>query len=208
MELLITIALIALLSIAVLILFNPKTQIEKAWDGKRKNELTTLHKILEDYYNDKQCYPKPNEVCYNATGGTTCNICGNEPSSPNLSPYLSRLPCDPQHPLKKYLYQVDNVNCPTWYRIYDILSNTSDSVITAVGCKNGCGPSPNFIYNYGISSPNIGLEANNNLCSHAAPLYINPFCNICGTYNDCKTKYPNKTYYIDPGSCSIPCIKD
>jgi len=145
------------------------TQINKGQDGKRKHELTQLNKVFEDYYNDKQCYPKPGEVCYNTISPTTCNICGNESAPPNFSnfsPYLSRLPCDPRQPTKKYLYQIDNDNssCPTWYRIYTALANQSDPVVASVGCSSGCGPSPDFSYNYGVSSPNIGLETSLTAC--------------------------------------------
>lgn len=162
LELLIVISLIVLIGLAVLALFNPKTQIEKAWDGKRKKELNTLQKVFEDFYNDKNCYPKPEEVCYDpksslADGTYTCHICGNEASSPSFSPYLERLPCDPQSQAKEYLYQVDDQNCPTWYRIYTKLSDENDPQIAQAGCTYGCGPG-SYIYSYGVSSPNIGLE--------------------------------------------------
>jgi type II secretory pathway pseudopilin PulG len=207
-ELLVVISLLVIIAIVVLIALNPWGQINKSNDSKRKHELTQLSKVFEDYYNDKNCYPKPNEVCYNSSGSTTCNICGSESTSPSFSPYLSHLPCDPQQPNKKYLYQVDSTSCPTWYRIYGTLSNATDPAITEVGCQSGCGTSPNFIYNYGVSSPNIGLEINNNLCSLASKLYINPNCNICGDYSTCKKDFPNQVYYTDPGSCIKTCIKD
>lgn len=215
MELLIIIALIALIAAAALFLLNPWAQINKGQDSKRKQELTQLNKVFEDYYNDKQCYPPPSQICYNAGAGTTCNICGNEPTSPSFSPYLSRLPCDPRQPAKKYLYQVDSTGCPTWYRIYTTLSNTADPVIVSVGCQNGCGLAPDFSYNYGVASPNIGLQANTNLCSSFGSLYVivASFCNICGSYNNCQINFPGQTYYTDPGGggipgCTIPCIKD
>lgn len=217
MELLIVISLIALLAVAAIVLLNPKKQLEKAWDGQRKQELSTLKKVFEDFYNDKNCYPQPDEVCYENTTSTACPICGRHQNSPHLSPYLANLPCDPQHSSKKYLYQVDNTSCPTWYRIYTKLSNTNDPVIIEVGCRYGCGVAPDFTYNYGVGSPNIGLEANNNLCSLATPLYVNPGCNICGgqddgpppaPYEKCKSMYPGKIYYTDPISCTITCIKD
>lgn len=208
LEILIVVTLLVIIAIALLVTLNPMTQINKGQDSKRKQELTQLSKALEDWYNDKNCYPSPSQICYNATGSTTCNICGNQSTSPSFSPYLSRLPCDPRQPLKKYLYQVDSNNCPSWYRIYTMLSNQSDSVVVSVGCSNGCGPSPNFNYNYGVSSPNIGLEENTNFCSLATAIYVNPFCNICGTYSQCKISYPNEIYYTDPGGCLIACIKD
>lgn len=160
MEILIVIALLVTIAITLLINLNPLTQINKSQDSKRKHELTQLNKILEDFYNDKSCYPRLNQICYNNVGPTSCNICGTESTSPSFSPYLTVLPCDPRQPNKKYLYQVDNDSCPTWYRVYATLSNQSDPIISTLGCNNGCGPSPDFSYNYGISSPNISLESN------------------------------------------------
>ncbi len=157
LELLIVISVIVLIAVVAFITLNPKKQVEKSQDTKRKQELTQLGKVIEDYYNDKNCYPTPDKVCYNYTGGTTCNICGNDPNSPDFNPYLSSLPCDPQQPTKKYLYEVDELNCPSWYRIYTDLSNNSDPIIAEVGCSTGCGP--NGIYDYGVSSSNVGLEA-------------------------------------------------
>mgnify|MGYP005856828979 CR=1 FL=1 len=166
LESLIIIALLALILTAALVLFKPKKQIEKTWDGKRKNELGQLKKVLEDWYNDKNCYPKPQDICYDSPqaisdGTYSCHICGNESSSPSFSPYLSKLPCDPQQPTKRFLYQIDNLNCPSYYRIYTRLSFHQDPAVKEVGCQNFCGPANEpQAYNYGVTSPNTGLEGN------------------------------------------------
>ncbi len=167
MEITIVIAILAVLATALLIVLNPKTQIEKSWDSKKKHELKTMQQSFEDFYNDKNCYPKPTEVCYNSTqplgdGTSTCNICGNNSGSPDFSPYLNTLPCDPQSPAKEYLYQVNDQDCPSWYRIYTKLNNSSDPAITEAGCENGCGTAgstpADYSYSYGLSSPNTDLE--------------------------------------------------
>lgn len=160
MELLIVVTLIVILAIVALILFNPFSQVGKSWDSKRKTELGTLRKLLEDWYNDKNCYPKPEQICYNAPQNNTCHICGKELTPSDFSPYLKVLPCDPQHPTKKYLYQVDNANCPSWYKIYAVLNNQNDPAIKEVGCSGGCGVGnySGYIYNYGVSSSNINLD--------------------------------------------------
>lgn len=177
MELLIVITLITVLVIGLLALINPKKQIEKAWDAKRKNDLKTLQKALEDWYNDKNCYPKPEEICYGAStpvlNGFVCYICGQENSSPSFSPYLSSLPCDPQHPNKKYLYHSENNTCPSWYRIYSELSIV-DSQGKELGCQISnlysegiCGPKDSAggasyqFYSFGVNSPQVSLERGN-----------------------------------------------
>ena len=186
MELLIIIPLIALLAAAVLVFFNPKRMIEKSWDGKRKHELSELKKVLEDWYNDKHCYPKPSEICYDSVGpNNTCHICGSQSPIRDFSPYLSRLPCDPQYPNKNYLYQVNDTNCPTWYRIYADLSlsdyKNNDPSTEELGCySQSCGPAPNYGYDYGVTSGNIDLEISSSFAYCA-----NSGCNACGTYKDC-----------------------
>lgn len=173
-ELLITVALIAVIAVVIFVLLNPSRQIKKTWDSKRKNELGQLRKILEDWYNDKNCYPKPSEICYDPSntplsdGTYACHICGNHSNSPSFSPYLAKLPCDPQYPTKQYLYQVDNLTCPTFYRIYTQLSPINQSGITndpdskAVGCFPFCGPiNQTTAYNYAVTSPNTKPESAN-----------------------------------------------
>ncbi len=216
MEIMIVVTLIVIVATALLVGLKPLTQIYKGQDSRRKSELAALQKVLEDFYNDKQCYPKPNEVCYNDTGGTTCNICGRHALSPQFSPYLSHLPCDPRSPQKNYTYQVDpTTTCPTHYRIYTTLSNQSDPII-AQKCQYGCGPAPDFSYNYGVSSPNTSLEANLNLCTDATTLhFLNDAhnCNTCGgaangeppnPYEHCQVIVPGETYYTDE-QCQVTC---
>lgn len=229
LEILIVITLLVILAIALILVFNPQVQINKTKDAKRKSELTTLSKVLEDWYNDKNCYPKPEEICYDAVGGeNTCNICGNESASPDFSPYLQTLPCDPTHPTKKYTYQVDDESCPSTYWIYTELANTTDPLITELGCQNGCGPYGSCNYNYAATSPNASVEYCTDFgltpspipsptpvyvdnCSSYNPIYFIPdvdgFCNICGTYQECKLAYPNHTFYADT-QCTQACLKD
>jgi len=166
MELLIVVAMVAAIAVVVLTVLDPKKQIEKGWDTKRKTELTFLSKKLDDWYNDKGCYPLPNEICYNTTSGTpagtvTCNVCGKHTNSPTaLNKYVGQLACDPEYPRKNYVYETENSTCPTWFRIYSSLGYQTDSIIASLGCLNGCGPGPNYAYNFGVSSPNINLEIN------------------------------------------------
>ncbi len=228
-EILIVLSVIILVAIALLVLLNPKKQIEKSWDGKRKGELSTLKKTLEDYYNDKKCYPKPTEVCYKDYEGLNCPICGKQTPDALLS-YVSELPCDPQDPNKDYLYQVDNSSCPNWFRIYSKLSNLNDVIIEEVGCKYGCGPAPLYAYSYGVSSPNVGLEKSagpsptptitpsptpiacpadpvSKYCIQVGGILQNPNCTDCGTFYYCSRGCNTEQLYSDE-DCSIPCYKE
>ncbi|OIP85868.1 hypothetical protein AUK57_02250 [Candidatus Saccharibacteria bacterium CG2_30_41_52] len=205
-EIIIIIAIIGAITTLVVLAINPTKQLQKARDGKRKSDLAILKQVLEDWYNDKGCYPKPYQIGYGYevggtwydnpdptgtnNGGIMKNVsisfmCGSEPSSPSLSPYLSPLPCSPNHSKIKYkttdyVYQVlsGEVGCPQQYKIYTGLENVLDPVISNLGCIAGsCGPEPAYGYNYGVSSPQSTLN-------QAATLYccyVNPgVCNVCG----------------------------
>jgi len=142
-ELLIVLGAIALL--AVFILFALKTQIAKGRDARRKADLEKTQKALEDYMNDKGCYPNPSEIANEES-----KICQK-----NFSPYLGQLPCDPiNNAYFNYFYSYDgSEECKSWYKIYAKLENTKDPIISRVGCADGCGPGGN--YNYWIASSNM-----------------------------------------------------
>ncbi len=210
LELIIVVALIGLILTALIIAINPNQQFAKARDAKRKSDLAQLKKTFEDYYNDKNCYPKPQEVCTDGLNGDgsqnpICTICSN-----TFSPYMTKLPCDPEHPQRRYLYRVDPAEtvCPTNFRLYAILSNVTDPIINELGCYgSGCGPYGDS--SYGVSSPNVELEYNGNITPTPTPTAgpsptPNPTptpdpsgnyqccsvnepstCNFCGTYQSC-----------------------
>jgi len=209
LEVLIVVTLIVVIAVVALVLLDPFSQISRARDSQRKNDLATLQKVLEDYYNDKGCYPPPNKICYDTpvdvkkgtvgsqpTIGQKCHICGSESSSPSFSPYLSRLPCDPQHLTKDYLYNYDcpsggpcPLDCNSLYRVYASLSLEFD-VVCSIG---GCGPPPAYGYDYGISSSNTNLSQSK-VYNCVSP---DNKCNVCNTYEQC----------ISPGSgCKQPYI--
>jgi len=193
LEILIVVALIAVLATTAVLLFNPIQQMNKAWNTKRKSDLSQLKKTFEDFYNDKSRYPFPSEVCYDLLSieridndgqlACSCHLCGHNSSSPSLAPYLSLLPCDPQSPSKEYLYDYDcraGATYPQWVRVYSYFSDVSisneDSETLNVGCNYlGCGPKPDYGYAYGVSSPNVDLETSNEyaFCSRTG-------CNVCG----------------------------
>ena len=198
LEILIVISLIAILATAAIYLIDPIKQFYKAWDGQRKNDLATTKKVLEDFYNDKSRYPKASEICYDAPSSARwdnygklacfCHLCGSKTTSPLLSPYLSKLPCDPQSPSRQFLYDFDcqdGGSRPQWFRIYTNLSLSTiyynDPATEEVAChNNGCGPAPDYGYSYGVNGPSVDLERSVTyaFCSHSG-------CNVCGLFDEC-----------------------
>jgi len=231
MEILIIVSLVVILAIGLIVYLSPQRQINKSYDVKRKNDLSTLRKSMEDFYNDNGYYPKPSQVCYDSSGNNTvCHICGGRSGSPTLYPYMKELPCDPQTPKSHYTYEVDSASYPTLYQVFANLGIKDDPVIKEVGCYDGCGPTTNNItdcnYNYGIASSNTHLDVCNaatptpvvvfgNNCSQYGTLYYieQGICNVCNDYNNCKILSPRGPYYINqndgnPPNCTKQCIPD
>lgn len=244
LEILIVVSLIIVLAVLAILLLNPWEQAAKARDAKRKHDLELIRKVIEDYYNDKGCYPPPSAICYNSatnictSTGTktltsqTCNICGSDSSSPSFSPYLQTLPCDPEQPTKKYLYQIEVTNgtsgptcslltssnsCATWFRIYTELDRwTNDTDSASLGCLGGgCGINPTQVptttpaygYDYGLSSPNISIEKSDRFFCFSVNQGGPNSCDDCGA--DFSTCYTNdgcavksKIYGSYSGCCS------
>lgn len=133
-ELIIVISIIAFL--ALLSLVYLRTQTFKGTDAKRKTDIKKIQIAVEEYEKDHDCYPLPQTV-----------VC--EPGN-GLSPYISKIPCDPITNAS-YYYDYEDSLCPGWYRIYAKLDNDKDeSVIPGIG--------PFSAYNYYQGSPNSPIS--------------------------------------------------
>lgn len=207
MEMLIVVGIMSVVVVGVILLMNPQKMVNGAVDSKKKSELSRFKKALEEYYNDKGCYPKPSQLCYpgvdngSPVSGTVCYMCGSEPNSPQLTGYLDKLPCDPQHPDKKYQYQVNDAsNCPKWFKIFTDLNIPDDSDSIKVGCGNGgCGGTSKYGYDYGEGSLNIVLPVSHNYVCHT---YSNT-CDVCGkTVAACEQQSTCNEIY---GNLSLCC---
>ena len=157
-EVLIVITIIGLLAVIFLNFFNPLEKRDQATNSRQKSDLDRLAIALEDYYNDKGCYP--DEL-----------FCTPADKADDLKPYLGTIPCDPATG-QSYFYDPEGSSCPKYYRIYTILKWEKDPAIAAVGCLWGCGPADavvpdpgaGFPFNYGVSSPNVSLESAEKFC--------------------------------------------
>lgn len=184
LEILIVFALVAALIVGTLALINPREQVNKSYDARRKNELNELRKIFESWYSDKGCYPKMSDVCFNTVTSTTCEICTSNPASPSLSSYTSSVICDPMSPLKNYLYQIaGDPNCPGAFVVYTPLSaayNSSED-LWHCGPVHGCGLGPDYGYDYLVTSPNASVSYSSNYYC----LSNQNRCSSCGTLESC-----------------------
>ena len=118
-------------------------QLSKARDAKRKLQLKTVYRALEEYNDSTTCYPQYLPAC-----GQKFQL-GN-------AMLLDTMPCDPLTNLP-YVYVTNNEICNVSFKLYANLENKEDADIHYLGCTYGCGP--NCAYNYGHSSTNTSLEA-------------------------------------------------
>lgn len=96
------IAIIGILAVGVVALLNPKTQINKAQDAKRKSDLLQIKNALESYYNDHQAYPTlawANRSCLSYPGNIAWECWFTDKAAfmmnPNGTNYIATMPVDP-----------------------------------------------------------------------------------------------------------------
>lgn len=101
-ELLIVIAIIGLL--ATLAIVSLTSAQKKARDTKRVADVKSIQTALELYYNNKGAYPT-----LNATANTGTGVAATWSDLQTiLSPYITTLPVDANHPTAFYTYITNN----------------------------------------------------------------------------------------------------
>ena len=124
LELLIVIVIIGIL--ALLIIPNITSAPKKARDTKRKTDITTLRKGLEEYFVNNNVYP-PTTGTVGPTGALVELTVGS-------APIVKVLPVDPKN-TGNYVYSYTPANTNSTYTLNACLENDQDSssgVITAV----------------------------------------------------------------------------
>lgn len=121
-ELLIVMAIIAIMVAMFTGTINPIAQISKANDSRRKKDLGRIKIAFEDYYNDNNCYPTQDLIVQL----TNASNCGNDEV---FSPWLKDWPCDPVSKEPYMIVVEDDSQCPDWFKIYANLENRNDSDI-------------------------------------------------------------------------------
>lgn len=129
MELMIVIAILGVLT--TLMTGNFMTSIKRSRDAQRKNDLSTMQRALEMYYEDNKTYPANigvgSSAGYNAFGTAFCH-----PSGCDTKTYMQKLPNDPIIG-KNYIY---TSTPPNQYAIYACLENKQTIVPDLVTTPN------------------------------------------------------------------------
>ena len=101
-EILISITIVVVLMIAAVATIDPVEMVNRAQDTRRVADIRRVKIGLEEYFNDKACYPSSLDF-----GGMW---------SINGTPFLE-LPQDPSYPSESYFY-TSGAGCPRWYAIF------------------------------------------------------------------------------------------
>ena len=134
-ELLVSIAILAVLIAGVFISINPRAQIDKARDAVRKQDIEEIKKGLEVYYSDKGCYPKSTGTEF-ATALTEGGQWGDEGTN---TVYIKKVPKDPDG--TPYTYLTDSVACPQWNVLFAKLTKPSTTTqACSLTSNNSCTP--------------------------------------------------------------------
>jgi type II secretory pathway pseudopilin PulG len=204
-EVLIVMVIVLLFLIVAYIAFF--SQIGKARDAKRKDDLERIRIAFEDYFNDYGCYPS----------SIVLENCGDAFPLGADKPYLHRVPCDPKSK-EPYLIFVQQTVCPTWYIVLTTMENQT-------GLSNPCQTGCNFegedqAYYYYITSGNISpweigaFLGFGDSPEEGCPVEEGCFeiddrgnCNSSGGPNFCTME---EQCFLDDkcsAECSIPCCK-
>lgn len=140
-EILIVIGIISILAVVGFGQYN--NSLRAGRDGRRKTDLQTIQRTLEEYYQDLDSYPSdsdskiPDPLCHPSGCGTT--------------QYIQRLPTDPGG--TPYVYISDG----TYYRLYACIENPNDAGpgVNQSGYGQVCGGGRCDPCRFGVSSTNI-----------------------------------------------------
>lgn len=183
MELLLVITIMIILAISAIGAINPIAQVNKGNDAKRKKDMGRIKIAMEDYYNDKGCYP--GQVLIDTLN--EANSCGKNV----FTPWLASWPCDSQG--KPYGLAVEAainppppLSCPKWFKVFTKLDNKKDAGIPQ-GWTTGIEYVGSFANVYSHSQVNYGMSSTNvRWDEKAAPSGCGPGCSSHGS-GDCNT---------------------
>lgn len=191
-ELLIVIAIVAVLALAALIGVDPMMQIFRGYDTRRKADLYKIKTAFEAYYADHDCYPR---FPLKDSKGNPSYACDSD----FLKPYLDVVPCDPSTKTPYSIYiGTESATCPQKYAVYADLSNTADPLGKRLPyCPNTIAQvAPNTTFTEAIKGCS-GQQICNTLygCRNGAcvKLFVDDFpsCGPTDCYSDCRLILPS-----------------
>jgi len=163
LELLVAMAIMAILTVIGLRSFGSVQQ--KSRDSRRKQDIQSISKALEIYYNDFKHYPDSSEGRISGCGVDASQPCTwGEPwqNSTDQTLYMTKLPADPS--LNQYFYS--SVDEGQGFRLFAYLENSEDADVvkdaeenavfySGTSCRVSSGVLTTDSCNYVIMSLNV-----------------------------------------------------
>ena len=156
-ELVLVIGIIGVLVSATLIFIDPKAQLDKSRDSRRKSDLAQIQKTLEEFYQDNGSYPS------SSANYEIVDSLGNPVGwNTRWDPYMDLVPKDPISG-KKYVY-FSNGQAYYLYASLDRGTKDAQACKGAQGCNSlttlgigaqTCGSAIGATCDYVIISPNV-----------------------------------------------------
>jgi prepilin-type N-terminal cleavage/methylation domain-containing protein len=147
LELLVVVAVIIILALLAILVINPKTSINRAYDAVRKKDLATLKIAFENYYSDYSCYPTQEQI-------SNCD-------SEDLDPYIKLIPCDPSINAPYELIAEPTI-CPQNFMLFSLFKQSQS---TSTESAN-----PNCL---SVNSPNTPADPEHD-CTEYFSAYMAP----------------------------------
>lgn len=150
-ELLVVITIMGVLTVITVSSFRG-TQV-KSRDARRKNDLESINKAVNMYYNDNNLFPDANFNTLLGSGGEFKTSVGG-----NNIIYMKELPKEKSSSVESYVYEVSSTRKS--FKVFTNLENTDDSSCIK---NNGQNMTSLDTYSidggciYGVSSSNIGV---------------------------------------------------
>ncbi len=193
-EILVVVAILGILILLAALSLNPKLQLMRTRDGRRKADLKRIAIALEDFAGDKPCYPT---MIYKPLSGCT--------ASEEIDPYLPHIPCDP---LTKAPYLYIRPGCKEFI-IYTTLEIETNN-------DYGAG-------NYAVSSPNLRIIPTVSPTQAPSPTSpppsptagpvsppstsffgcFNSVCHELSGSGECKPNYQNASDCVEEECCTL-----
>jgi type II secretory pathway pseudopilin PulG len=207
---LIVMTIMVILAILAVGGINPIAQVNKGSDAKRKKDLGRIKIAMEDYYNDKGCYPGQDLIItLNAASS-----CGEN----KFTPWLSSWPCDNRNEPYKLVVKTGpggaDLPCPKWFKVFTKLDNKKDADIPQ-GWETGTGFVGSSANTYSHSQVNYGMSSTNvRWDGQVAPSDCGLGCTSLNT-GLCNASFNNPCIgdncYVGPGcdiGCKVTCCDD
>jgi len=180
----IIVLIIVIILILIMIAFF-RSQLLKSNDARRKADVNRIKIAVEEYEKDHNCYPLPALLsCQTGTG---------------LQPYIDKIPCDPVTKAS-YYYDQENISCPSWFRIYADLENTTDPLASST-----CGPSGSYNFSTGsTNAPACNLTQRESLYGCKSGLCVPILWDetrVGGGGPECDPNFQSPICY---GQCGVP----